>query len=232
MENNNVKLVGKIAKELKFNHETLNEKFYETELRVKRLSGDYDQLKIIISERLLLDIEVNENDVVEVEGNIRSYNYFIKETNKRRLLINVFVKALRPLEEKEYKDDPEILTTNEVHLIGTICKKPVYRKTPFGREIADMLIAVNRPYGKSDYLPCIAWGRNARFSNNLNVGQIIKVSGRAQSRMYNKVKEDGNEEERIAYEISIKALELPREDIDNLVDGLDDKESNKETIEA
>ena len=158
--------------------------------------------------------------MVAIDGQLRSYNYYTEEENKRRLLLNVFVKDIRVVTDNEIKEDENLDTTNEVELIGHICKKPIYRKTPFGREIADLLVAVNRPYGKSDYLPCIAWGRNARFSENLEVGQVIRIVGRMQSRQYTKELSDGKVEERIAYEVSIGTLELPQEDMNEIIEEL------------
>ena len=160
------------------------------------------------------------------KGQLRSYNHYNEEDNRRRLLLNVFVKDIRVVSDTELKEDENLETTNEVELIGHICKKPIYRKTPFGREISDILLAVNRPYGKSDYLPCIAWGRNARFSENLEVGQTVRIVGRMQSRQYNKELKEGHVEERVAYEVSIGTLELPQEDINEIIEELASKNSN------
>ncbi len=220
MESNNIKLVGKITEEIKFNHEIYGEKFYDSKIQVKRLSGDIDEIGIIVSERLILGKNIDKNTMVEINGQLRSYNSFDEEENRRRLLLNVFIKDIRVVSESELQEDEKLDTTNEVELIGYICKKPIYRKTPFGREIADILLAVNRPYGKSDYLPCIAWGRNARFSENLNTGQIIRVVGRMQSRSYNKDLGNGVIEERTAYEVSVGTLELPKEDVEELVEDI------------
>lgn len=220
MENNNIKLVGKLTTDIEFNHETYGEKFYDTKIQVKRLSGDFDEIGLMVSERLLLGKNIELGTMVAIDGQLRSYNYYTEEENKRRLLLNVFVKDIRVVTDNEIKEDENLDTTNEVELIGHICKKPIYRKTPFGREIADLLVAVNRPYGKSDYLPCIAWGRNARFSENLEVGQVIRIVGRIQSRQYTKELSDGKVEERIAYEVSIGTLELPQEDMNEIIEEL------------
>ena len=220
MENNNIKLVGKLTTDIEFNHETYGEKFYDTKIQVKRLSGDFDEIGLMVSERLLLGKNIELGTMVAIDGQLRSYNYYTEEENKRRLLLNVFVKDIRVVTDNEIKEDENLDTTNEVELIGHICKKPIYRKTPFGREIADLLVAVNRPYGKSDYLPCIAWGRNARFSENLEVGQVIRIVGRMQSRQYTKELSDGKVEERIAYEVSIGTLELPQEDMNEIIEEL------------
>lgn len=220
MENNNVKLVGEITSDIELNHEIYGEKFYDTKIQVKRLSGDVDEISLIVSDRLIMGKNIKLGTIVEINGQLRSYNHYTEEDNKRRLLLNVFVKDIRVVSESELNEDESLGTTNNVELIGHICKKPIYRKTPFGREIADILVAVNRPYGKSDYLPCIAWGRNARFSENLEVGQTIRVLGRIQSRQYNKELEDGAVEERIAFEVSIGTLELPQEDINGIIEEL------------
>lgn len=220
MENNNIRLVGRITAEIEQNHETYGEKFCDTKIQVKRLSGDFDEIGLILSERLLVGKNIEIGTIVEVNGQLRSYNYYTEEENRRRLLLNVFVKDIRVVSESELTDDEGLVTTNEVELIGHICKDTVYRKTPFGREISDILIAVNRPYGKSDYLPCIAWGRTARFSENLNVGQVIRVVGRMQSREYTKELKNGESEKRVAYEVSIGTLELPQEDVKDIIEEL------------
>lgn len=220
MENNNIRLVGKITADIEFNHETYGEKFYDTKVQVKRLSGDVDEINLIISDRLIIGKNLEIGTIVEINGQLRSYNYYTEKENRRRLLLNIFVRDIRTVSDSELREDEELETTNEVELIGHICKKPIYRKTPFGREISDILVAVNRPYGKSDYLPCIAWGRNARFSENLEVGQVIRIVGRMQSRQYNKELQDGTSEERVAYEVSIGTLELPQEDVEEIIEEL------------
>ena len=199
-ENNKVILVGEVIEKYKKSHETFNELFYIFKISVKRLSGDTDELEIVISEKILSNDLIKIGNTIVVDGEIRSYNYIMENEERRKLILSVFVK-----EVKELKD--EDLTTNEVTLIGYICKKPIYRKTPFGREIADILLAVNRVYGKSDYLPCIAWGRNAKFAEtNLNVGDKAKITGRFQSREYLK-KNGETEEKKVAYEISLAGIE-------------------------
>lgn len=200
-ENNKISLVGEVISAPKLSHETHNEKFYTVKVDVKRLSGDIDTLEIIISEKLY-DIEKIELGTrYYIEGEIRSYNYYVSETERRKLVINIFAKNLSIAEET----DDECL--NNFELIGHICKKPIYRKTPFDREISDILLAVNRLYGKSDYLPCIAWGRNAKFASTLEIGDKIKITGRMQSRQYTKKLNDNEEEKKIAYEMSIITLE-------------------------
>lgn len=200
-ENNKISLVGEVISAPKLSHETHNEKFYTVKVDVKRLSGDIDTLEIIISEKLY-DIEKIELGTrYYIEGEIRSYNYYVSETERRKLVINIFAKNLSIAEET----DDECL--NNFELVGHICKKPIYRKTPFDREISDILLAVNRLYGKSDYLPCIAWGRNAKFASTLEIGDKIKITGRMQSRQYTKKLNDNEEEKKIAYEMSIITLE-------------------------
>ena len=199
-ENNKVILVGEVIENLKVSHETFNEKFYSFKISVKRLSGDTDELEIVISEKILNEDIIKVGNSVVVDGEIRSYNYIMENEERRKLILSVFAKEVKELKGED-------LTTNEVTLIGYICKKPIYRKTPFGREIADILLAVNRVYGKSDYLPCIAWGRNAKFAEtNLNVGDKAKITGRFQSREYLK-KNGETEEKKVAYEISLAGIE-------------------------
>lgn len=206
-ENNQLVLVGKVTSDKRFSHEIYGEKFYIFDLSVPRLSGNADNIPITISERLLLeeDLEIGKN--VIIEGQFRSYNSFENERN--RLVLTVFAKEIKFAEdqEEEFKPTKEN-TSNEVILDGFICKKPIYRKTPFGREIADILLAVNRAYNKSDYIPCIAWGRNARFCENIPVGTEVRIIGRVQSRQYEKKYEDGTSEIKIAYEVSVASLEV------------------------
>ena len=204
LENNHLILVGKIVSEQKYSHEIYGEKFYSFNLEVIRLSNNADIIPITVSERLLTDLDLKLGTEVEVEGQFRSYNNY--ENEKNRLVLTVFAKEIRIAEPHEEGDKDFI--TNEVTLVGYVCKKPIYRQTPFGREIADLLLAVNRAYNKSDYIPCIAWGRNARFCQKIEVGTEVKVVGRVQSRSYEKKYEDGTTETRIAYEVSIASMEI------------------------
>lgn len=207
LENNHLVLVGKVASEKRYSHEIYGEKFYIFNLEVVRLSATVDIIPITVSERLLTSINLNLGASLKVEGQFRSYNNYENERN--RLILTVFAKEIVEVDPEESKDQ----VSNEVQLLGYICKKPIYRQTPFGREIADILLAVNRAYNKSDYIPCIAWGRNARFCENMEVGTEVKITGRVQSRMYEKKHEDGSVEERVAYEVSIASLEIvERED--------------------
>ena len=207
-ENNFLVLIGKVISDKKFSHEIYGESFYVFNLEVPRLSGNADIIPITISERLLANFDLDEGKKVVIEGQFRSYNSY--ENEKNRLILTVFAKDI--MEYKEEQEDEETKTTtqvsNEVVLNGYICKKPIYRQTPFGREISDILLAVNRAYNKSDYIPCIAWGRNARFCQNLEVGTEVKIIGRVQSRIYEKKFEDGTVEERVAYEVSVGSLEV------------------------
>lgn len=226
-ENNQLVLVGKVTSDKRMSHEIYGEKFYIFDLSVPRLSGNADIIPITISERLLLeeDLEVGKN--VIIEGQFRSYNSYENEKNK--LVLTVFAKEIKFAEdqEEEFKPTKEN-TSNEVVLDGFICKKPIYRKTPFGREIADILLAVNRAYNKSDYIPCIAWGRNARFCENIPVGTEVRIIGRVQSRQYEKKYEDGTSEIKIAYEVSVASLEV----IDQAenTNNEEEMEENKEAI--
>jgi len=206
-DNNHLVLVGKITDEKRFSHEIYGEKFYTFDLSVPRLSGNADIIPITISERLFKEEELIVDKKIKVTGQFRSYNSY--ENEKNRLILTVFAKDVEFLEnqEEEIVASKE-LVSNEVILTGYICKAPIYRQTPFGREIADMLLAVNRAYNKSDYIPCITWGRNARFCSKMEVGTEVRVTGRIQSRTYEKKYEDGTSESKVAYEVSISNLEV------------------------
>ena len=215
LENNYLTLVGKVTGEKTFSHEIYGEEFYIFKLSIARLSGNADIIPITVSERLINDDMLKEGNKLLVKGQFRSYNSYENEKNK--LILTVFAKDIIELHDEEENSENSEITkkdavTNEVVLIGYICKKPIYRQTPFGREIADLLLAVNRAYNKSDYIPSIAWGRNARFSQTLEVGTKVKVVGRVQSREYEKKFEDGRTETRVAYEVSIGSLEVVEEE--------------------
>ena len=205
-ENNHLVLRGKIVSEKSYSHEIYGEKFYVFNLEVIRLSSTVDIIPITISERLLTGLNLEIGKKVVVEGQFRSYNNYENERN--RLILTVFAKEINEIEGEEDKDE----VTNEVILVGYVCKKPIYRQTPFGREIADVLLAVNRAYNKSDYIPSIAWGRNARFCQNMEVGTEVKITGRVQSRSYEKKYEDGTTETRVAYEVSIASMEVVKDE--------------------
>ena len=225
LENNYLTLVGKVTGEKKFSHEIYGERFYVFNLEIARLSGNADIIPITVSERLATDEMLTAGKNLLVKGQFRSYNSYDNEKN--RLILTVFAKDVVELEENNEEEENEMtkkdMVTNEVVLVGYICKKPIYRQTPFGREIADILLAVNRAYNKSDYIPTIAWGRNARFCQNLEVGTKVRLVGRVQSRMYEKKHEDGTIENRVAYEVSIGSLEVVEEN-----DTLKDKETESQ----
>ena len=206
-DNNHIILVGKITDEKKFSHEIYGEKFYTFDLSVPRLSGNADIIPVTISERLFKEEDLVVDKKVKITGQFRSYNSYENERN--RLILTVFAKDIEflPNQEEEIVASKD-LVSNEVVLTGYICKTPIYRQTPFGREIADILLAVNRAYNKSDYIPCITWGRNARYCSKMEVGTEVKVVGRVQSRAYEKKHEDGTVEQKIAYEVSISNLEV------------------------
>ena len=212
LENNHLVLVGRVTSDKKFSHEIYGESFYIFDLEVARLSGNSDIIPITISERLILEKELEIGDKVAIEGQFRSYNSY--ENEKNRLILTVFAKDIKYLSEEDEENSSEKVS-NEVTLIGYICKKPIYRQTPFGREISDILLAVNRAYNKSDYIPAIAWGRNARFCQNIEVGTKVKITGRVQSRNYEKKFEDGTTQTRTAYEVSISSLEIVNEEEEN-----------------
>ena len=230
LENNYLTLVGRVTGEKKFSHEIYGERFFIFNLSIARLSGNADIIPITVSERLITDEMLQEGKKILVKGQFRSYNSYENERNK--LILTVFAKDVIEVEENE--EDSDIVKkesiTNEVVLIGFICKKPIYRQTPFGREIADILLAVNRAYNKSDYIPCIAWGRHARFSQNLEVGTKVKVVGRVQSREYEKKYEDGTSEVKVAYEVSIGSLEIVEENEEENNTETENVENNQEAV--
>lgn len=198
MLNNKIYLEGKVTSKLEFSHEMYGEGFYTFDLDVMRLSDSVDTLNITVSERLLNDVKLDIGADVIVEGQLRSYNKFIDGSNK--LILTVFARNIEPCIERSKNP-------NEIFLDGYICKEPIYRTTPFGREIADVLLAVNRAYNKSDYIPTIAWGRNSRFCQTLSVGDNIRVWGRLQSREYQKKVSENEVVKKIAYEVSISKME-------------------------
>ena len=204
IENNQVTIMGKVVSNFTFSHEIIGEGSYMVDVEVARLSDSYDIIPIMVSERLL---DVNADYMgcnLCVTGQFRSYNRH--EEKKNKLVLSVFAREIEFVDEIE-----ESAKTNQIYLDGYICKEPIYRKTPLGREIADLLLAVNRPYGKSDYIPCISWGRNARYAGNFKVGDRVQVWGRIQSREYMKRLDEENMEKRIAYEVSVSKLETVTE---------------------
>ena len=207
MENNKVVLLGRVVEEPKLSHEVYGEKFYQFVLEVKRLSGSLDLIPVIFSERLLVLDSLKVGTIVKLNGQFRSYNN--PEAGKSKLVLMVFAREVILTEASEEENQ------NEIYLEGFVCKKPNYRQTPFGREISDLLVAVNRAYNKSDYIPCIAWGRNAKYCESFEVGDKIRVYGRVQSREYEKKNEDGTVNKRVAYEISVSKLEKVEEEQEN-----------------
>lgn len=203
-ENNQVLVAGKVDSQPTFAHEIYGEGFYNFTLAVPRLSGYIDLLPVTVSERLIDIGQLSVDTQVVIKGQFRSYNKFLD--GKNRLILTVFAKDIALRGENE-----DIKNPNQIYLDGYICKPPVYRTTPLNREIADVLLAVNRPYNKSDYIPVIMWGRNARFAQNLPVGQRLKVWGRIQSRPYQKKLPNGEIQERIAYEVSVSKLQVVNE---------------------
>lgn len=196
MENNWVTIIGEIVSEFQYSHEVFGERFHMAEVSVNRLSNFADTIPIMVSERL---IDVQKSYIgryIRVDGQFRSYNRH--EEKRNRLVLSVFVRELEFVDEV-----PEGDKSNQIFLDGYICKEPIYRKTPLGREIADLLIAVNRSYGKSDYIPCICWGRNARYASGFEVGGHVQVNGRIQSREYVKKLSETEVEHRVAYEVSV-----------------------------
>lgn len=200
LANNQAVVAGEIISEFTFSHEIFGEGFYMVDLLVSRLSDATDVIPLMVSDRL---IDVHENHIgerIEAKGQFRSYNKH--EETKNRLILSLFVRELTVL-----KEDEEMQHPNQIYLDGYICKTPIYRMTPLGREIADVLLAVNRAYGKSDYIPCICWGRNARFAGKLEVGEHVAIWGRIQSREYQKRLENDEVISRVAYEVSVSKME-------------------------
>ena len=200
LENNQVSIVGEIISDFQYSHEVYGEGFYMVEVAVSRLSNFSDYIPLMISERLIDTSQSYIGQKVYVTGQFRSYNRH--EELKNRLVLSVFVREIEFIEE-----ETEEMKSNQILLDGYICKDPIYRKTPLGREIADLLVAVNRSYGKSDYIPCICWGRNARFAARFEVGVHVQIWGRIQSREYVKRLNEEEVEKRTAYEVSVSKIE-------------------------
>lgn len=201
IENNQVTVMGEVVSRFTYSHEVFGEGFYMIDVRVPRLSDSFDTIPVMISERLLDVTENYTGMLICVNGQFRSYNRH--EERKNRLVLSVFAREVEFVDCLE-----ESSKTNQIYLDGYICKEPIYRKTPLGREIADLLLAVNRPYGKSDYIPCICWGRNARFADHFRVGERCAIWGRIQSREYMKKVDEEHVEKRVAFEVSVSKLEL------------------------
>lgn len=207
IKNNQVTIMGQVVTGFKFSHEVFGEGFYIMEVMVKRLSNTFDRIPLMISERLIDVTQDYVGEYIMATGQFRSYNR--NEEQKNRLVLSVFVREISFMEE-----EPDDSKANNILLDGHVCKEPIYRKTPMGREIADLLLAVNRPYGKSDYIPCICWGRNARYISNFGIGEHVRISGRIQSREYKKKISDTEIELRTAYEVSVSKLEVMEDEDD------------------
>ena len=203
-DNNQVSIAGEVISDFTFSHDVFGEGFYVLEVVVSRLSNSYDMIPVMVSERLIDVKQDYKGKFVEVLGQFRSYNRH--EESKNKLVLSVFAREVKMVEELSENAKP-----NHIFLDGFVCNPPIYRKTPLGREIADVLLAVNRPYGKSDYIPCICWGRNARFAESFAVGGHVQIWGRIQSREYQKKMNELDFEKRVAYEVSVSKLEYLEE---------------------
>lgn len=203
-DNNQVSIAGEVISDFTFSHDVFGEGFYVLEVVVSRLSNSYDMIPVMVSERLIDVKQDYKGKFVEVLGQFRSYNRH--EESKNKLVLSVFAREVKMVDELSENAKP-----NHIFLDGFVCKPPIYRKTPLGREIADVLLAVNRPYGKSDYIPCICWGRNARFAESFAVGGHVQIWGRIQSREYQKKVNETEFEKRVAYEVSVSKLEYLEE---------------------
>ena len=204
--NNRVSIAGEVVSAPTFSHEIYGERFYECVVRVSRLSDSYDTIPVTITERLLTEYSIDVGVYIAAMGQFRSYNKL--EEGKSRLMLTVYIKEILPYDEV---DNP-----NMIEMVGYVCKDPIYRVTPFKREITDVLLAVNRSYNKSDYLPCIAWGRNARYIKNFVVGDKVQVVGRIQSREYQKKLDDGTILTKTAYEVSLSKVHLVNDSSDTI----------------
>lgn len=198
MESNVAELCGVVLSDLKFSHKTYGEIFYTFVLGIERRSGYIDEINVMVSERLIFENPPRIDDFLEIKGQVRTYNELVDEKNK--LNVVVFAKEIYPSENFGYNE-------NYIYLEGFLCKPPIKRTSPLGREICDMMLAVNRMYNKSDYIPCIAWGRNAGYAEKLGVGTKLAVEGRIQSREYKKKLDGGAAEMRKAFEVSVVKLE-------------------------
>ena len=208
IENNQVSVTGKVVTGFTFSHQVFGEGFYVMDMVVKRLSDSEDRIPVMVSERLIDVTQDYVGEYMQIQGQFRSYNRH--EGVKNKLVLSIFVRELRFIEDEDIPEEQS--KSNQIFLDGYVCKPPIYRKTPLGREIADILVAVNRPYGKSDYIPCIAWGRNARFAGGLEVGSHLQICGRVQSREYTKKVDEESVEKRVAYEVSVSKIDLVEEE--------------------
>ena len=202
LENNKVVVFGEVFSNPVYSHEVFGESFFEFLIKINRLSSSCDVIPVTISERLMENVDLSIGKHISISGQFRSYNKM--EDNKSKLMLTIFV--------REFLENSKNIEPNYIEITGFLCKEPIYRTTPFNREICDLLLAVNRSYNKSDYIPCIAWGRNARFIKNCKVGEKIKVVGRIQSREYQKKLENSDEYiTKVAYEVSLSRVIVQRE---------------------
>jgi len=212
MENGNniINISGRVVSELEFSHEIYGEGFYRFDIEVGRLSGAGDTLPVTISERIMDKDTMQIGKLMHITGQIRSYNSYVEADKRNKLVLTIFARDVQMPVEAE----AEAQSQNDVFLDGYLCKPAIYRTTPFGREIADLLVAVNRSYNKSDYIPCITWGRNARYAGKLEVGDRVRLWGRKQSRQYQKRLENGDVLEKTAYEVSISKIEVVVDEVE------------------
>ena len=210
---NNIDIGGKIMTDFEFNHEVYGEVFYRFDVSVDRLSGNSDILPITVSERLVNKETMTPGKLVRVQGQVRSYNSYVEQDKRNKLVLTLFARSVELVDVL-----PETIP-NDVFLDGFLCKPAVYRTTPFGREITDLLLAVNRSYNKSDYIPCIVWGKNARMAGKLSVGDNVQIWGRMQSRIYQKRIDESTVLEKTAYEVSVSKVErvrdVPKKTVEN-----------------
>lgn len=216
-------VIGKIINNPTLSHETHGEKIYTFQIEIPRLNKDVkDILNVEVSDRAVDINSIHENDTVKINGQFRSFNRYNKEKGKVSLELFIFAKDIVKIE-----NDEEINNINKIELHGNLCKVPVFRHTPSGREISDLLVAVQRQYNRSDYIPCIAWSRNARYATkNLTVGTPVVIEGRVQSRNYIKHLDNGEEEKHTVYEVSCMRLDKDEKGIEK-----SDKSEKSETKE-
>lgn len=217
--NNHMTACGKLESAPELSHEVMNEPFYTATLLVKRLSGTVDRLPVTLPGKLIAETRLPLDSLLLLSGQVRSYNKVVEGAG--RLMVTLFVQSMSPTSDNE--------TLNRVELTGALCKPPIYRSTPFGREICDMMLAVNRAFGKSDYIPCIAWGRNAQYASRFKVGDKLHISGRLQSREYQKLMENGEYIIRNAFEVSAFTLDAEEKKHEYVFETFEEAEETNET---
>lgn len=224
--NNSINIGGRIHSEFVFSHEIYGEGFWLFDAEVGRLSEQSDILPVTVSERIIDKEKMNIGQPVRITGQIRSYNNYVEAERKNKLVLTIFARDII-LPDTVPSDG-----SNEVFLDGYLCKPAIYRTTPFGREISDLLIAINRLYNKSDYIPCIVWGRNARYAGKLQVGDHIRLWGRMQSRQYKKKLDDVTVLEKTAYEVSVSKVEIVNEDTAEIAETIETESTVSEIFGA